>query len=127
MSSIPRPPNDAPINPTVDSIVPAPRDRSDRSELYRNLEIKDVELARQQLLNEELYRNIQERSDWGKRIFRLLLGWLGTVIGLLVLQGFALRRFHLDNSVLITFITTTTLNVLSLGYIVANYLFPKPK
>jgi hypothetical protein len=121
------PSNNAPVNPTLDSIVPAPRDRSDRSELYLNLETKWVELERQKLLNEELSRNIQERSAWAKRVFALLIAWLITVIAVLFCQGFAQTKFHLDNSVLITFITTTTLNVVSLGYIVANYLFPKPK
>ena len=45
------------------------------------------------------------------------------VIGILYAQG-EFNMFVLDNSVLITLLTTTTANVIALLVIVAKYLFP---
>jgi hypothetical protein len=71
--------------------------------------------------------DLRARKNWGKRVFYLLVMWLLVVVLSVMCQGFAWWKFHVSDSVLITLITTTTANVLSLGYIVANYLFPKPK
>ena len=65
------------------------------------------------------------RKKWGNRVFWLLVGWLVTVFAAFIFQGFGWFHFHVSDSVLIALISTTTANVLSLGYIVANYLFPK--
>jgi hypothetical protein len=131
MSSDPKPklaPADKPAGLTPDSIVAPqqPPETPDSKALYE-LEIKGVELAKSRLENRALEQDIQGRGDWGQRIFWLLVVWLVAVVGIVVLQGFAIHKFHLDNSVVIAFIGTTTVDVLSLGYIVANYLFPKPK
>jgi hypothetical protein len=112
---------------TVDSIVEPPVQETELSLLTYELEVKQTKLDSQKLLNEELRRNIEGRSDWAERVFWLIIGWLLSVIGVVACQGFAVRGFHLDNSVVLAFIGTTTVNVLSLGYIVAHYLFPTPK
>jgi|ERR1039458_266926 hypothetical protein len=65
------------------------------------------------------------RQTWGERVFWLLVAWLVVVLAGIIFQGFGWFRFHVSDSVLIALISTTTANVLSLGYIVANYLFPK--
>ena len=95
------------------------------SVLSLELEFKQAELEKAQLQNQELLDNILRRGNWGNRIFWLLLGWLIAVVAIVTAQGFGFAGFHLDNSIMLAFIGTTTLDVLSLGYIVANYLFQK--
>jgi hypothetical protein len=119
--------NGDPAKLTVADIVAAPTDRSDRTKVYLELELKQAELDRSLILNRELGENITHRGTWGNRVFWMLIGWLLSVLAVVLLQGFDFCNFHLDDSVVIAFISTTTVNVLSLGYIVANYLFPKPK
>ena len=120
-------PDNPPPAVTVDSIVEAPSEPTQIAAISLELEIKQSELDHANLLNNELQENIRRRGHWGTRVFWLLVGWLLAVVGILLLQGFSYKGFHVDNSVVIAFISTTTVNVLSLGYIVANYLFPKPR
>jgi hypothetical protein len=68
----------------------------------------------------------EARRKWGERVFWLLVTWLGLVFLCVCAEGFRWNEFHISDSVLIALISTTTANVLSLGYIVAKYLFPKP-
>ncbi len=123
MSSPPR--DNPPTGLTVDSIVEAPI--VETQDAATSVSLEELTLENQWLINAELRANIQRRQTWANRIFWLIVGWLVSVIAAVVCQGFGLREFHLDDSVIIAFISTTTVNVLTLGYIVANYLFPKPK
>lgn len=128
MSTPPLLPASLPTEPTgitIDSIVPAPESSTDVSTLSIELELKQAQLETAQLLNQELQDNILRRGNWGNRVFWLLLGWLFAVVAVLFLEGFHYHGFHLENSVLIAFIGSTTADVVGLGYIVANYLFAK--
>jgi len=53
--------------------------------------------------------------------------WIGTVVLIMILQGFGARSgfFHLSDSVLLTLLTTTTVNILGLFLIALNYLYEK--
>jgi hypothetical protein len=116
---------------TVDSIVataPAiPLHGPVAGELFYELEKQKLEIERLTLVNAGVRQDAAHRHNWGKNLFPVCAGWIVTVAAILVLEGFHVRGFHLDNSVLIAFIGTTTANVLGLGYIVVNYLFPKPQ
>lgn len=122
-------PEQKPVDLGVADIVappipsPAPADEN----LLYELEVRQAELDKAHLANEAFRRDMMDRGKWGSRVFWLLAFWLLALVGVMILQGFQLHGFRLDKSIIITFITTTTVNVLSLGYIVANYLFPKPK
>lgn len=70
------------------------------------------------------------RRTYAHRIFWLTLGWLSLVLLILgasgsSLQTLGLNRFHLEDTVLIAFITTSSLQVLGLMVIVAKWLFPQ--
>jgi|SRR5277367_729591 len=119
-------PQDNPPRPTLDGIVPAPQASPEAAHAAFDLETKQAELAKLNLRNRELTEILEQRQDWGDRVFWLLVGWLVSVVAVLVLEGFHLAGFHLDNSVLIAFIGTTTADVLGLGYVVAKFLFPTP-
>ena len=119
--------NPASAKLTVDSIVEPPVRETEVSDLSYELEDKQLALDHQKLINRQLEENIEGRKGWKNRVFVLILVWLLSVVALVACEGFRIDGFHLDDSVVIAYISTTTVNVLTLGYIVANYLFPKQK
>ncbi len=64
------------------------------------------------------------------RVFWLVVGWLIFVGIVVVADGIKPvwnnDRFDLSDPVLIALITTTTINVIGLFFIVLRYLFPNP-
>ena len=103
-------------------------------------QIKQDELAHRR--SEETLRDYKEtntlRQKYAKNIYRLTYIWL-IFIGIVVLLTgigdlhiviekwsleFSLIDFELSDNVLIAFITTTTINVIGIIYIVARWLFP---
>jgi hypothetical protein len=113
---------------TLDSIVevPAPADATAGAAFFA-IETQRLQIEKLQLENRATALDTGHRDRWARRLFPLCAGWLLAVVAVLTFQGFNLWGFHLDNSVLIAFIGTTTADVLGLGYIVVNYLFPKPQ
>lgn len=74
----------------------------------------------------ERAQTAQQRIQYSAKIFKLVGVWLLVVFALLLLAGFGSQRwFHLSDTVLVAFLTTTTVNVLGIFIIVANWLFPK--
>ncbi len=121
MSSTPTPAPKPQADVGVDDIVPVipPVSATDQAALFNALETE-------RLNREALQQFIDGRGHWDTRIFVIMAGWLIVVIGCVVLQGFRLLGFHLSDAVLIAFITTTTVNVIGLGYIVAKFFFSNP-
>jgi hypothetical protein len=75
-----------------------------------------------------LKQDIDERKKYAKYFFVLACFWLAAITILLVLQGFGSLwpiPFKLADNVLLAVIGSTTVNVLGILYVVANYLFPK--
>ena len=64
------------------------------------------------------------RLDYTAHIFKLVCAWLACVVACVVLSGFGLWGFKLSDSVLIAFITSTTVNVVGLFVLVAKWMFP---
>ncbi len=86
----------------------------------------DLERQKKKAVVRSLEQDIKARGKYAGRIFCLICTWLGSIFLLLVLQGFkTCLGFHLSDKVLIAVITGTTINVLGLFAIVANYLFPR--
>jgi hypothetical protein len=65
------------------------------------------------------------RREFSRSIFTVTVIWMFLVL-MIVIQC-ANHKWHLDNSVLIALITTTTANVIGVFIIVANYLFNRAK
>lgn len=83
------------------------------------------DLSRQSLKND-----IDARKWYAIGLFALGCAWVFVITVILLLQGFGsfwwgLMPFSLDTNVLLAAIGATTVNVLGLLYVVANYLFPK--
>ncbi len=84
------------------------------------------EHSRARLLLEGLGQDLLERKKYAHRIYCLVMGWLVAMLGLMACEGFGSRiRFQLSDSIILAAIGATTVNVLGMLYVVANYLFPK--
>jgi hypothetical protein len=93
-------------------------------------EEEDLEKQHTKALLQGLLQDINERKKYAKCFFILACCWLGAITGLLLLHGFGSfwfgrMPFKLPDSVLLAVIGSTTVNVLGILYVVANYLFPK--
>jgi hypothetical protein len=69
--------------------------------------------------------NIHEvRKTYLRRLFVLTVIWLVMVVVFVLMAGFGYRGFKLADSVIIAFITSTTVSVLGLFHFAAKWLFP---
>lgn len=87
----------------------------------------EIEKLRAEL--DSFKQDVAQRKQYAPRLFLLTCCWLGSVIAILLLQGFSSGTAHffsLGNDVLIALLGTTTINVIGLFYVVAKYLFSSP-
>lgn len=89
------------------------------------LEIKQAELDGIKLEQQGRKQDIAERKRYAKLVYYLICAWLFLLFVLLGFQGAGRGLFHLDEKIVITLITGTTVNVLGIFFVVMNYLFPK--
>ena len=96
---------------------------------FSNLEI-DLDEHRMRYELDSLEQQLREAEDthelrigYANKIFIMVCIWLGCVIASVVMCGFHLWGFTLSDKVLITFITSTTINVVGLFAIVAKWMF----
>jgi len=108
---------------TLEDVGPLTQTEKD-DELYRE-EITDLEARRADLELRNLEANIEHRKQYAGRIFYFVTAWMGMVFGVLLADGWQLGGFDLSDKVLLALIGGTSLNVLGLFAIVANYFFPK--
>lgn len=89
-------------------------------------EATSYDLAAQRELAElESFRqDIQARKEYAGKIYRLIAVWLGAIYVVIILQGLC-AAFTLSDTVLVTLISGTTINVLGLFIVVVNYLFSR--
>lgn len=78
-----------------------------------------------ELENLQLEQDLGERKKFAGRVYWMMVGWIASVLAIVVAQGLTLCGFHLDTTVLIALISGTTVNVLGIFVIVARYLFPQ--
>lgn len=83
----------------------------------------ELESLQQQLVEAVDTHNL--RMGYSDKIFILVCIWLTCVLASIIFSGFNIWGFELSDKVLITFITSTTINVLGLFAIVAKWLFPQ--
>ncbi len=86
-------------------------------------EKKDLERNRKEMLeNNNLDQDIKLKNFLARAVTWMVVGWLVAVFVILIIQ--ACYHHGFSDSVLITLLSTTTLNILSMLYIIARYLFP---
>lgn len=90
------------------------------SELERRERVAEVEMKEGRVAD-----NIQDRDqrkDFANKIFTVTARYLIFVCFIVFLTG--LKCLEYNDAVLITFLSTTTINIIGLFVIVARYLFP---
>ncbi len=90
------------------------------------IENQGLELQNQRLKDESgRLRELHDtRKQYVGRLFWLIAWWLAVVVALVALTATLKDVFTLADSVLIAFITSTTVSVIALFVIVAKWLFP---
>lgn len=93
-----------------------------------SLDLEEHKLSfRMQCLEHEL-KELRDkhglRLTYAGRIFWLVVGWLACVVICIVLAGFKYKGFSLSDTVLVAFITSTTVNVVGLFVMVAKWMYP---
>lgn len=90
------------------------------------IENQGLELQNQRLQDESgrLTELHNTRKQYVGRLFWLIAAWLSVVVALVALTATLKNVFTLADSVLIAFITSTTVSVIALFVIVAKWLFP---
>jgi hypothetical protein len=91
------------------------------------LEIARREKLKTKQLGDKVRHEDEEhllRKHYLGPLFWLTVGWLLVVVIFVVLTGFRAWGFHLSDTVLVAFITSTTLNVMGLFLVAARWLYP---
>src|SRR5439155_10188908 len=113
-----------PLNPDINlDVIRAPAVVSAKRTDSFDREVQELEKDRKKLLNLELKQKIGARQAYTLAIFGLATAWIIGIYLLLVFEGFAFHCFHLDNSVLLAAIGSTTANVIALLFIIVKFLF----
>ena len=71
----------------------------------------------------ECQQNTTLRKIYISRNFILTCIWLTIVLAIVVFQGFGISHFKLDDSILITLLSTATANIIGVLVIAITYLF----
>lgn len=119
---------DKSIDRLIENTVPeeriedSPYSEEVEPDLSRDLSEHKRDFFRQKLRED---RDTHElRLKYSNRIFCLVCMWLACVVVSVFMSGFNFFGFKLSDTVLITFITSTTVSVLGLFIIVAKWMFP---
>lgn len=76
---------------------------------------------------ENLRQDREQRKQFAERIFFSVKSYMVCIIFLLFVQGFHILYFSLSDTVLVTLLGTTTINVIGIFAFVARYLFHRHK
>lgn len=79
------------------------------------------EKERQELMS--MIQDREQRKTFADKIFTVTVIYIAVVLFILIACGFS--RLQFSDTVLITLLSTTTANILSLLVIVFNHIFPK--
>ena len=90
--------------------------------LREHRELHEIETLKQRL--KEAVDVHKLRVEYTRKIFTLVCTWLGCVVVCVLFSGFNFGHFRLADSVLIAFITSTTVNVVGLFIVVAKWMYP---
>lgn len=96
----------------------------DKSVQKTDMSLDEDAKRAKELANIEKETDIELKKTYGKTILGILIGWL-SFVGLLIMGKYGPNGYKLSDGVLITLITTTTLDILVLPKIVLQYLFPQ--
>lgn len=103
---------------------------NNESEVFANpiideAEYLDKELDRdlKRIYIETLKQNNNERKKYARHIFIVTCFWTAIIFAILILNGLKAWKFYLSDALLITLISTTTVNLIAFFLLVTQYLF----
>lgn len=91
------------------------------SELNYNIASEKLQKLRHE--NDILSDNREQRKLFSTRIYRLTCGWIVSIFLIIFLKGWKIFGFELDNNVVITLITSTTVNFFAFFLLILRYLY----
>lgn len=111
---------------SLDSIL-VPSGTTDTPDDKTMLETRALDGEERKAGIRKLELDLDLRKEYSNKLYCLIRNWLIAICILLLIHGSLgiYGYFHLSDKVLITIIGGTTLNVLGLFAIVANYISPK--
>jgi predicted anti-sigma-YlaC factor YlaD len=134
----------APVKPKAEiPLITLTEDEQRQIEIDQRRALGELSIEEKTLLNQSLWEDIKARRKYARGIFRLICWWLAAILIVLVLQGFLSKRdialnfnafgshwttsfhFELAEGILLALIGGTTVTVIGLFVIVANYFFPR--
>ena len=89
--------------------------------------LSTLEMPKKEALNNIEQIKSEHYYTYGKSILSIVNWYLIAILVVVLLDGFGVRnwdRFHLSDPVMVVILSTTTVNVLGLMYIVVRHLFP---
>lgn len=89
-------------------------------ECLRQMKISNDNIAEE---IESLKQDRDQRKQFAERIFLSVQNYMIIIVCLLFVQGFNVLYFSLSDTVLVTLLGTTTVNVIGIFAFVARYLF----
>jgi hypothetical protein len=121
-----------PEGPADLSKISAPSNVSPVPQPETNAERVDLDNQRRKVEVEGLRQDTAERKMYARHFFILSCAWICIITAILLLQGFGSFwygrfPFKLSEPVVLAVIGSTTVNILGILYVVANYLFPNVK
>lgn len=122
------------VNISLDEIAGAAQIEVATSEADESLVIAEketLEAAKLKIENDRLKDELEEardlhgiRKEYIGKLYALIKVWLIVVVVFLILSASQKKYFDLSDSVIIAFITSTTVSVLGLFLLVAKWLYP---
>jgi hypothetical protein len=119
-----RPPETGPSLESIEVSVPKPDAVPAQADQYTQKERSSLDDAERDARLQGILQDISERKKYAGYFFFLACAWVVIIISILLLQGFG-AHFKLSEPVILALIGSTTVNILGILYVVANYLFPK--
>ncbi len=89
-------------------------------------EVRDLEQRKAEAELQEQLDQIKHRRWYAGLIFVFVSVWVASIFAVLLADGWALWGLDIADSVMVTLVGGTTISVLGLFAVVANYFFPKP-
>ena len=112
---------DSDVNASPTEVTKIADEESDHADRELDLELKAEQITTWRLYNETLGINSEQRKKYAKYIFLLTCIWATLIFVLIFFQGFKLME--LGDKVVITLITSTTINFFGFFLLVTKYLF----
>lgn len=96
-------------------------EKSNDGKAAREEQAYDIE----QLRAQSFAQDIRERKKFAQWIFWMVVGWLISIIAIVILVGF--KILVLSDAIVLGLIGSTTVNITTFFLVVTKYLFPSSK